>query len=272
MGPLRIHPKNPRYFTDGSGRAIYLTGSHTWANLQDQGPKDPPPPFEYGPLPRLPARVATTMSSACWAWEQARWAPWSDGKEPNPADWFIRPNPYVRTGPGWPSTASRSSTWRSSTTRTSSVSACGSGRRASGDLRLGDAVPGLELGQELAGRHPVARASVPPRQQRAGLERQTRRRQRPRPRRPAGPRAAGAYIRKAVDTLNDLDNVLYEVTNEGGDKDWDRFRRPRRCTPTRRPSPAAPGRPHRHGSENNDEMLASPAETGSPRGRTSGPT
>ena len=24
-GPLRIHPHNPRYFTDGSGRAIYLT-------------------------------------------------------------------------------------------------------------------------------------------------------------------------------------------------------------------------------------------------------
>ena len=25
-----------------------------------------------------------------------------------------------------------------------------------------------------------------------------------------------AYIRRVVDTLNDLDNVLYEVTNEGG--------------------------------------------------------
>jgi hypothetical protein len=34
-GPLRVHPTNPRYFTDGSGKAIYLTGSHTWTNLQD---------------------------------------------------------------------------------------------------------------------------------------------------------------------------------------------------------------------------------------------
>src|SRR5919108_2704942 len=34
-GPLRVHPSNPRYFTDGSGKAIYLTGSHTWNNLQD---------------------------------------------------------------------------------------------------------------------------------------------------------------------------------------------------------------------------------------------
>ena len=31
-GPLRRHPSNPRYFTDGSGKAIYLTGSHTWSN------------------------------------------------------------------------------------------------------------------------------------------------------------------------------------------------------------------------------------------------
>lgn len=36
-GPLRIHPTNPRYFTDGSGKAVLLTGSHTWANLQDIG-------------------------------------------------------------------------------------------------------------------------------------------------------------------------------------------------------------------------------------------
>ncbi len=32
-GPLRVQPTNRRYFTDGSGRAIYLTGSHTWGNL-----------------------------------------------------------------------------------------------------------------------------------------------------------------------------------------------------------------------------------------------
>ena len=30
-----------------------------------------------------------------------------------------------------------------------------------------------------------------------------------------------AYVRKVVDTVNDLDNVLYEVINEGGQKEWD---------------------------------------------------
>lgn len=36
-GPLRVHPTNPRYFTDDGQRAVYLTGSHTWDNLQDMG-------------------------------------------------------------------------------------------------------------------------------------------------------------------------------------------------------------------------------------------
>jgi hypothetical protein len=33
MGSLRVHPENPRYFDDGSGRPVYLTGAHTWSNL-----------------------------------------------------------------------------------------------------------------------------------------------------------------------------------------------------------------------------------------------
>ena len=34
-GPLRVSPVNPRYFTDDSGRAIYLTGSHVHGALVD---------------------------------------------------------------------------------------------------------------------------------------------------------------------------------------------------------------------------------------------
>jgi len=51
--PLRIHPQNPRYFTDGtknpdgSLKAVYLAGSHTWANLMDRGPGDPPAVFDF---------------------------------------------------------------------------------------------------------------------------------------------------------------------------------------------------------------------------------
>jgi hypothetical protein len=33
-GLLRKHPTNPRYVTDNSGKAIYLTGSHIWDGIQ----------------------------------------------------------------------------------------------------------------------------------------------------------------------------------------------------------------------------------------------
>lgn len=45
-GPLRVSPINPRYFTDDRGQAIYLTGSHTWANLVDIR-REGDPPFDY---------------------------------------------------------------------------------------------------------------------------------------------------------------------------------------------------------------------------------
>jgi len=34
-GVLRVHPDNPRYFTDGSGKAIYLGGHQIFVDLQD---------------------------------------------------------------------------------------------------------------------------------------------------------------------------------------------------------------------------------------------
>jgi hypothetical protein len=46
-GPLITCKDNPRYFADRAGKAIYLTGSHTWANLQDMGFSNPPPAFDY---------------------------------------------------------------------------------------------------------------------------------------------------------------------------------------------------------------------------------
>src|SRR5260370_35554005 len=36
-GPLRRLDSNPRYFTDGSGKAVFLTGSHNWPNFKDNG-------------------------------------------------------------------------------------------------------------------------------------------------------------------------------------------------------------------------------------------
>lgn len=50
-GCLRKCLDNPRYVMDGTGKAIYLTGSHTWGTFQDrvpyQGEADPDSLFDY---------------------------------------------------------------------------------------------------------------------------------------------------------------------------------------------------------------------------------
>lgn len=48
-GTLRPCDENPRYFTDDSGEAIYLTGTHTWAVFQDSVNVDGTviEPFDY---------------------------------------------------------------------------------------------------------------------------------------------------------------------------------------------------------------------------------
>lgn len=52
LGPLFVNPDNRRYFTDGTMvngkyRVIYLTGSHTWCNFTDCGYTNPPKTFDF---------------------------------------------------------------------------------------------------------------------------------------------------------------------------------------------------------------------------------
>jgi hypothetical protein len=92
-GPLRVHPINPRYFTDGSGRAVLLAGAHTWYTLQDSGWSDPPPAFNYTVfLDSLKTRNQNFFRM--FVWEQARWSVLVTG------NYYYSPLPYQRTGPG----------------------------------------------------------------------------------------------------------------------------------------------------------------------------
>jgi hypothetical protein len=76
-----------------------------------------------------------------------------------------------------------------------------------------------------------------------------------------------AYIVKVIDTLNDLDNVLFEVINEGGTKEWDWFivrfvKEYEKSKPKQHPVGLTG-----HGRETNEEMLASQADWFSPGSR-----
>jgi hypothetical protein len=89
-GPLRVHPGNPRYFTDGSGKAVYLAGSHTWNNLQSNGVYPPVDYAEYLDFLQQYNHNFVRM----WAWEHAGWDPWAAGHV------AVEPSPFARTGPG----------------------------------------------------------------------------------------------------------------------------------------------------------------------------
>jgi len=76
-----------------------------------------------------------------------------------------------------------------------------------------------------------------------------------------------AYIRKVVDTVNDLDNVLCEVANEGGEKEWNWWvvktvQEYERTKPKQHPVGITG-----HGGERTDSLLLSPADWISPGGQ-----
>ena len=94
-GPLRVHPTNRRYFTDGSGRAILLAGSHTWASVFEQGPSNPPPPFNITQFENFLQSYGHNFTRT-FVWEQSRWATWTTDNN----YWFYPGPPWKRTGPG----------------------------------------------------------------------------------------------------------------------------------------------------------------------------
>src|SRR5689334_22300396 len=98
-GPLRVLSANPRYFADGSGKAVYLAGSHNWNNFEDTGHRrlpqtDPPAVFDYTAyLDFLQAHHHNFFR--LWRWESPKWT------DDEPAGvGYSRPHPWLRSGPG----------------------------------------------------------------------------------------------------------------------------------------------------------------------------
>ena len=101
-GPLVVAERNPRYFTIASGkarRAVYLTGSHIWNNLHDgMGPGaacgEKSERFDYRAyLDFLKARGHNFIR--LWRWEQFR-----SQAAGGSFHLCMTPQPWLRTGPG----------------------------------------------------------------------------------------------------------------------------------------------------------------------------
>ncbi len=91
-GPLRVNPANPRYFTDGSGKAIILVGSNYWNIFQDGGRTNPPPAFDFDAFLSFAVEHGYNYMKP-HVWEQAWHQSYND-------DWYTQPTIYKRTGPG----------------------------------------------------------------------------------------------------------------------------------------------------------------------------
>jgi hypothetical protein len=97
-GPLRVSHINPRYFTDDLGKAVLLTGSHTWNNLVDMSPSDPPEEFDFVEYVDW-LKLHNHNFIRLWTWELVNWDT-EGNNELESKRHFVAPHPWARTGPG----------------------------------------------------------------------------------------------------------------------------------------------------------------------------
>jgi hypothetical protein len=214
-GPLRRHPRNPRYFGDATGRAVLLTGSHTWNNLVDMGSTDPPLAFDFDAYLRFLVRFNHNFIRL-WSWETLTWDTRKKSYGGVGAINHIAPHPWARTGPGVATDGKPKFDLTRFDPRyfdrlRERVKAAGSqGIYVSIMLFEGWALqfaPGAWRGHPLNEANNVNGIDGDANGDGKGIEVHTL----------TSPKVTAcqeAYVRKVVDTVNGLDNVLYEISNE----------------------------------------------------------
>ena len=215
-GPLRVHPKNPRYFTDGSGKAILLTGSHVWNNLVDMGRSDPPPAFDFDAYLGFLVRHNHNFIRL-WAWELTSW----DTRGNNPqwrkkAPHVVAPQPWQRTGPGKALDGKPKFDLKS--LDPAYFARLRSRVRAAGQRGIYVSIMlfegwGVQFSPAAWKHHPFHKPNNV-----NGIEADANGDGKGLEVHELGNKAVTAvqeaYVRKVVDSVNDLDNVLYEISNE----------------------------------------------------------
>jgi hypothetical protein len=211
-GPLRLCPDNPRYFADDSGRAVLLVGAHTWNNLQDMGETDPPPAFDWDAYLGFLQRHHHNFVRL-WRWELTIWDTRANGEGRRH---FCEPHPWPRAGPG-PALdgkpkfdLSRFDDAYFARLRSRLESAQERGIYVSIMLFEGWGMQFVEGAWRAHPFHPdnnVNGIGSDPNGDGKGLEVHEL----------ADAQMTAvqeAYVRQVIDTVNDLDNVLYEISNE----------------------------------------------------------
>lgn len=292
MGPLEVCKTNPRYFDDGTGKVVYLTGSHTWGNFIDNGHQDPPNRFDYiAYLDFLQEHNHNFFR--LWTWEQAKWAAGST------KEYWFAPSPYQRLGPqvaldGKPKfDLTRFNEAYFDRLRRRVVQAYERGIYVSVMLfngwtteteskKLGydnffiklkkQTQEWLKIGVDNPWRgHPFNRYNNlngldgDSNGDGGGEEVHTLKI-------PEVTRLQEAYVKKALDTLNDLDNVVWEVSNEssGGSQEWQyHIINFIKSYEAKKPNQHPVGMTAEYPNGSNYDLFASPADWISPNHTTS---
>lgn len=219
-GPLRVHPFNPRYFTDGARapdgtlRAVYLTGAHTWNNLQDMGETDPPLPFDFPAYLDFLAERGHNFIRL-WRWELLVWDTRAN-QEQVPRRLVAGPHPWARTGPGMAYDGKPRFNLEQfnedyfQRLRARVAAAAERGLYVSVMLFEGWGLQHVADAWKAHPFHPSNNINgLPLAPGGRGLEIHTLQV-------PGVTRLQEAYVRKVCDTLNKFPNVLYEIANEAG--------------------------------------------------------
>jgi len=213
MGPLRVHAGNGRYFQNSAtGEVVYLTGSHTWANLVDIGPTDPPGKFDFDACLEWMGKLNHNFIRL-WTWELATWNTTANRENKIHT---CAPQPWVRTGKGKALDGKGKFDLKKfnpeyfERLRTRVAAAQKKGIYVSVMLFEGW---GLQFSKGAWEGHPFH-----PKNNVNGIDGDTNKDGKGIEIHTLGNKAVTAiqeaYVRKVIDTVNGFDNVLYEISNE----------------------------------------------------------
>lgn len=275
-GLLRVHPRNGRYFQDHNGRAVLLVGSHTWNSLVDMGREDPPEAFDFeGYLGFLERHGHNFIR--LWAWDSVTWETRANRGLGKDFVHHVAPQPWRRVGTekaldGKPKFDLEQFDTRYFDRLRTRVRLAGErGIHVSvmlfegWGLMHGNQGRAAPAGWAWRGHpfHPANNLNGID----AGTDSEANQGRVHQLGHPKLNVIQAGYIRRVVDTVNEFPHVLYEVINEGGQKEWDwwvveTIRSHERGKPLQHPIGITG-----HGAEDLASMLASPADWISPGGR-----
>jgi len=98
VAPLRAHSISPNYFSNTNGKIVYLMGSHTWNTFQDWGTNDSPVPFDFDGYVKMLVGHNHNFT-LLWQTELPTFCELPTTSSA-PPDFSVAPLPWQRTGPG----------------------------------------------------------------------------------------------------------------------------------------------------------------------------